>query len=146
MELLSFQDGISFGTQGNASSYFLRGWASPQDHEILTWTVERVAQLQFRAPGGRGPTGCTVRVLPFLGNGAIPFQDANFYLNGLWFGFTRCTELGDVSFALPRDVFNPRQNILSVVIPTAASPASLGQSEDTRVLGLAFASIKFSQS
>ena len=146
MEELSFDDGITFGTQGNAASYFLTGWASPQDHEILTWTVAPVAQLQFRTPGGPGPTNVTIRTLPFLGNGAIPFQDAQFYLNGLWFGFARCTGLGETSFALPRDIFNPRQNVLSIVVPTAASPASLGQSEDTRILGLAFASIKFAQS
>src|SRR4051794_18072095 len=103
MELLSFDDGISFGTQGNASSYFLTGWASPQDHEVLTWTVAPVAQLQFRSPGGRGPSSVSVRMLPFLANGAIAFQEAQFYLNGLWFGFVRCAELGETRFTLPRD-------------------------------------------
>jgi hypothetical protein len=143
MEVVTFEEGIRFGSDGNAERFFTRGWASPQDNPTLTWTVAHVAALSFRVPSTRSSVRVEVQCLPFLGNGAVQHQEGTLYINGLWFGFIKSSSPELHTFELPRDALAARGNLLSVVIPTAISPAGLGISEDTRLLGFAFETISF---
>ncbi len=144
MAELRLAEGIKFGSSGNFSRLEPQGWAQPEENPILTWTTAAVSQLRFAANIPRGRMQIRLVFAPFIAKG-VRYQDATFYLNGLWLGFVRARERTICEFPIPREAWNPRDNILSVVVPGAIAPADLGVGADTRSLGLAFEQMMFKE-
>ena len=137
MQLLNFVTGIDFGAQGNFSEFSPSGFSALPDTNS-TWTEGPTAEILFRVPPLRNNVRFAVEVFPFLGDGALTQQQCWVFFNGLFTHFDTVRMSTELVFTISRDLFNPRVNRLSFVLPDAVSPSELGLTDDLRRLGLAF--------
>jgi hypothetical protein len=137
MQGLDLNVGIDFGARGNLKDYDPVGF-SPEPDTVSTWTEAATAELSFRLPPLRMDLRFTAELFPFLGDGQLPRQDCWVYINGLFVHYQAVTMPLDMTFTAAREVFNPRANRLSFVLPNATAPKELYLGEDLRLLGLAF--------
>jgi hypothetical protein len=137
MQLLNFVTGIDFGAQGNLSEFSPSGFSAQPD-ATSTWTEGPTAEILFRVPPLRNNVRFAIEAFPFLGDGALTQQQCWVFFNGLFTHFEHIRIPGELVFTVSRDLFNPRVNRLSFVLPDAVSPSDLGLTDDLRRLGLAF--------
>ena len=77
----------------------------------------------------------------FLVDRVVPYQ--NVFVCGLFVGFCRFKGYLIKSFLVSRAIISGRSTRLSLTMPTATSPNSLGIGEDLREPGISLASITF---
>jgi hypothetical protein len=145
VQLLDFNVGIDFSSQGNLREFSPVGF-SPLSDDASTWSEQATAGIAFRVPPLRNNLHLTVDVFPFIAEHAgVSEQECWIYLNGLFVQFSRVRERAELSFDLPRDQLALRANRLAFVMPHAASPSELGIGNDIRRLGLAFSRLTVHQ-
>jgi hypothetical protein len=136
---LSEGTAIDFTTK-DADKYLWYGWSIPETES--RWTSGSHATTIFAVDEVR-PFTLKLKMAPFLVPGKLDEQRVKIRYNGtvLTTLSMRDTQLADFSIVLPATL-SYRQNIIEFDIPGAAVPASLGQGEDQRQLGIRVASIE----
>src|ERR1700683_1246989 len=138
---LKLSDAITFGRSGQIRGLDPYGFDLSEDS--MSWTQEEVAG--FSASMAALPSEPVLRLVigatPFIYAGHVARQQFFLFINGLYIGFRTLTVPEKVEFILPRNVVTARGLRFELVIPTAASPKSLGISNDVRKLGIAVSEI-----
>jgi hypothetical protein len=138
---LKLSEAITFGKSGKIRE--LDPYGFDLSENSMSWTQEEVAG--FSATMAALPSEPVLRLVigatPFTYSGHVAQQQFFLFLNGLYIGFRTLAVAEKVEFILPRNVISARGLRFELVIPTAASPKSLGISNDVRKLGIAVSEI-----
>ena len=137
---MKYDEPITFGARGSAKTLSPEGFDFGDD--VTSWTVIQQCSLSVALPIPRQDITLEIDAFPFVTD-KIQAQQLFVYLNGLFVGFHTFTDRHTLKCPIARSAVSSRSTVLSLVIPTAVSPNSLGLSSDLRKLGLAFFSISF---
>jgi hypothetical protein len=124
-----------------ADKYLWYGWSIPEPQS--RWSSGANATMIF-ALNANKPQKLNLRMAAFIVPEKLDEQRVTIRLNGgtLTTLSLRSAELADYSLSLPSNDLRAR-NVLEFHIPSAATPASLGVSEDQRQLGIRVALVEF---
>lgn len=138
--LLQARTHIDF-TSHEADKYLWYGWSIPEPES--RWSSGSNATMMF-ALNEIKPWKLNIRMAPFIAPEKLSEQRVTIRLNGKMVITLplRNAELVDYSFQLSANDLRSK-NILEFHIPGAATPASLGVSEDQRQLGIRIAFVEF---
>ncbi len=126
---------VRFCAAGDGLSALFEGWGQPE--EWGTWSVAKRALLRLRVDGQR-PLDATIRYRPFL-HGEHRRLDIVCCARERKIDEWTCTQAGSAirSVAIPGDAINVDGTLdLEFLILNPQSPAKLGNSNDTRLLGM----------
>ena len=114
--------------------YQLEGWNASEPR--WCWSTEHRATLIF-AVDGPTPQTLRLRLAPYVHPPKLGRQRVRLLLNGQPVGELSAgdTELREYRFNLPAGALRPR-NRLTFELPDAATPASVGDGSDQRILGV----------
>ena len=140
--MLQFNEPITFGPAGTAKELKPSG-LSFDDAGPYSWTIAPMADLEVQLPIARDTISLEINATPFTPEGNISLQQVFVYLNGLFQGFCALEKHETRSIPIVRSALTTRASRLTFVIPTAASPKSIGVGDDIRELGLALNSLTF---
>lgn len=133
---LSF-DQVDFAS-GEAEKFLWFGWSAPDPKS--RWTEEKEAGIVFRVPSEDGQRDLQLRmqVSAFVVPGKLQQQRVAAILNGTLIDELVLTQGEPIerNLKLPATALRP-ENELIFTLPDAASPQSLGLSNDPRKLGIA---------
>ena len=119
-------------TLPEADKYLCRGWSG---HEpSLRWTDKKKAFIVFALDEIKAST-LRIKLAPFLASGKVESQRVKLSLNDQPIDSLVVNGPKDFTFALPQTMLREK-NILAFELPDATSPASLGISPDSRLLGI----------
>ena len=126
---------IFYGEKYNAKKFIKYGFSSPESD--FTWTNDKKAEIIFLLNAAQSDLECTLEYLTFDGN-----QRVMFYVNGQMIADYVSNGESKKSFIIPKESIG-KDGILQLLfeLPNAHSPASMGLSNDTRELALAFKSL-----
>ena len=145
MAILKLNEAVTFGKSGSIRE--MEPYGFDLGEAGISWTQDEVAGFSVGL-GGTVPIDAMLRLnvsgRPFIQPGHIERQQFFVFINGLYVGFRTLTAAAEAQMTLPRNVLSPRGVRIEFVIPTAASPKSLGISEDIRKLGIAITSVSLS--
>lgn len=138
---------IQFGRRGNSLPFQTSGWAMTSA-DMMVWTEGHAASLSIKFPPAENPVGMRANIKPLTTPGKLDSQRVEIYVGGKKAGTWSVTgnKFQDMVLTIPRNLLNQgRETEIRFELPDARSPESLGTGRDTRVLALAFFSIKFEQ-
>lgn len=136
---------INFGQTGNSNQFKNMGWGYTED--TWTWTEGKDSSLVI--PIKTTPKSnltLEMEIYPFLAQGKIENQAINLYVNNnlLWDNI-KINKQGKYKIIIPKEIIKDDEIRIDFNIPEAASPKSLGLSEDERILGLSLKTLKISK-
>jgi lysophospholipase L1-like esterase len=126
--------------QSAAAPLLGEGWSRIEG--AFRWTEGASAEVHFAWPAA-DPPRLHLRLRPFLVPGRLPVQRVVVSLNGVPVRMLRLSvpDPREHPLDLPASALR-RENVLRFDLPDATSPASLGVSEDPRVLAVAVETLK----
>jgi hypothetical protein len=127
---------LMFGAAGNAGPYKLAGWNAPEAEG--TWTDGNTATLSFKVPPSNGQIIFKATLAGFIKPPELPSQPVNVLLNGKQVTHWEIGGKGLVQMAIPGEYLREGELRIDFIMPSAASPKSLGVSIDERRLGMCF--------
>jgi lysophospholipase L1-like esterase len=130
------EDGITLAAP-SAQAYLGQGWGAPEAG--YRWTDGSVATLFFRS-AAPGSGVLRIRLQPFLRPPALARQRVGVELDGTPLGWFALSSAEARELAIPVSG-EARERALTLRLPDARSPASLGEAADLRRLGVAVASV-----
>jgi hypothetical protein len=139
---ISYNEVITFGRNGTAKSLNCSG-IDFSEGEKESWTYAPVAEMDIQLPPARGEVTLHLEATPYVVPDHVAAQNVFIFLGGLFIGYCTFSDYDTKTFMVLRGAIAGRPNRMSLVIPTAASPASLSSSEDMRALGIRLTSIRF---
>jgi hypothetical protein len=137
-----YNESITFGRAGAAKRLNSSGIDFGEDTG-RSWTCAPVAELDCSLSFPRQDVLFEIEASPFIVPGHISIQKMFIFLGGTFVGYSAFTGHAVREFPVNRNAITGRGTRLSLVIPTAVSPSSLGLSEDLRELGIYLSSITF---
>lgn len=129
---------LEFGTPA-VEKYLWYGWSGPEPG--FRWTDGHEAAIVFRANPSKQHK-FRIRAAPFIG-GSVNAQKVTLTLNGERLGEFELTAGQEFELTIPASNLGTN-NVLTFQLPNAASPRSLGLSDDDRLLGLRVEWLEFS--
>ena len=141
--LYSWGGRIEFGFLGNAQPYQTHGWGIPEDG--FTWTKGESASLTIPIVEAPSAVLLKVNLRAALVSGKLPSQRVLIEINGEKVGQWKLNSrrFQDWTLLLPEKVFRGANSVrLTFRTPDSFSPAQLGLSRDSRVLGIAVKNIE----
>jgi hypothetical protein len=139
---ISYDEQITFGLDGLAKMLNPTG-IDFSEHGLESWTVAPVVEMELQFPFNRNDIMMELEITPFIVPPDVPIQTAFIFVGGLFVGFLSISGHTKRSFVIARSMISGRATRLSMVIPTAISPATLRMSDDQRELGLRLTSLVF---
>jgi hypothetical protein len=138
---LKLNETVTFGKTGSVREMDPYGFDLSEPS--LSWTQEEVAGFSVTVASVPmdSPLRLHISARPFIYERNIDRQQFFLFINGLYVGFRTIATAEVIEFVLPRNVLSPRGLRVEFAIPTAASPKSLGISQDVRKLGIAISEI-----
>ncbi|OSS42408.1 putative glycosyl transferase [Desulfurella amilsii] len=135
---------ISFTASGNSQRYIGSGFCNAESWGTWTCAKEVSVSFKFRSEEFKKPMYMKLTIINALVSKDHP-QKFEFYLNEKLIGSKTYTSKDKFPQTIALNINNVAQNENSLVIkiPNAASPKSLGISNDTRELGIGLISIEF---
>jgi len=132
---------LSFGIGGTAAPFKVSGWSG--DEQGHTWTDKSVAVLSFEIDPTNEPLLLRMTLSGLTKEPALPFQPVEVAVNGSKVADWQVSTVSQFSAVIPMDVQRPK-GLLTIEfrIPKATSPASLGMSNDERMLGISVSDLK----
>ena len=121
------------------------GMAGVGPEPDFRWTAANDALIVFEL---EKPVDLVLKIQaePFLVPGRVERQELRVSLNGKFLTTLVLNEQREYDLSLPLQLSDLRQkNVLTLTLPNATSPRSLGLSDDSRHLGIAVHSISFEQ-
>ncbi len=137
---MKYDEPVTFGARGTAKTLSPVGFDFSDT--VTSWTTIQHCSLEASLPIPRQDISLEIDAFPFVTD-SITSQQLFVYLNGLFVGFHTFADRHLLKCPVSRSAISSRSTVLSLVIPTAVSPNSLGLSSDLRLLGLSFFSISF---
>ena len=130
---------LSFKGEGSANRYTVVGFSKNEGY--WTWTDGKCSIMQFdKLVGKYNNLILTIEYKTFNGR-----QPVRIYANDQIVADYDASGAESKTFVLPKEAIGKDNKLLlKFELPGARSPASLGQSDDTREIALAFKSIKIS--
>jgi hypothetical protein len=139
---IRYNEPITFGRSGMARELTCSG-IDFSEAGSESWTCEPVAELDFELPFARQDVSVLIEGAPYLIPGTISVQPVFVFVVGSFVGFANFAGHAVRSFRVQRNVLNGRPSRLTLVMPNATSPASVGAGHDQRHLGIFLSSITF---
>jgi len=132
---------LSFAVDGDAVRHKLRGWAVAEDE--FTWTEGREAVLRFDLPASPSRERMLrIRAGAFC-SANLPAQRIIVSLADQKLGELQVSKTREYTLQIPAKLLiSAARHQLNFSLPDAASPASLGLGDDTRLLGLQLFNLK----
>lgn len=125
---------VKFGNGGDGKRYQVSGWSGTE--QAFTWTDATSAVLVFKIPPTQSALNLRMN-LEGLTAPALPFQPVHVVANGKEIALWEVAEKRDFTAVIPADVSQGADTLtLTLIIPKATTPASLGMNNDTRTLGV----------
>jgi hypothetical protein len=125
---------IGFGKNGDSERFRVSGWSDTEDDK--TWTEGTSATLAFSGL----PEGRALQLRTKIGGLAqppqVPSQPVEVYANGTKIADWTVSDNTELTAPIPANVVKDGALKIEFKTPKAASPKSLGQNEDARVLGI----------
>jgi hypothetical protein len=139
---ISYNEPITFGRLGAARTLHCSGIDFSEDG-FESWTSLPVAEIDIPLPIARQEVLFQLDLAPFIIPDTVPVQSVFIFLGGFFIGYCLLAAPAVREFPIARNMISGRPMRLSLVIPTAKSPGSLGISDDIRELGLHLHSMVF---
>jgi hypothetical protein len=133
---------IRFGQKETIAAYKPTGWAAPDPDFMWTEGAEATLTLPLQKPAGA--LTLSVNATPLLSAPRLTEQRVEVRAGGVLLGTWRLTTGGEYHVTIPAAAVTSGLLRLRFTLPDAATPASLGLSQDSRRLGVAFYSLKIS--
>jgi hypothetical protein len=134
---------INFGQGGQAKRYQVSGWSGTE--QLFTWTDKTTAVLAFKIPPTQSALTLRMSLEGLTGMG-LPFQPVRIEANGREIANWDVSTKQDFTAVIPADVAMASGPLtLTLQIPKATTPASLGQNKDVRTLGVHAFDLEISQ-
>jgi hypothetical protein len=131
----SIGDKINFGTNGNSKPFKVSGWSGAEPN--LSWTEGTVAVLALRISPVTDPLTLKMKAGGFSKEPQIPSQPVEVLVNDEKVADWNVRDLAEYKAPIPAAVSQAGGVItITLKIPKAVSPKSLGTSQDSRLLGL----------
>jgi hypothetical protein len=132
----SIGDKIYFGLDGNSAAFKVSGWSDPEAKH--SWTNSVVSVLAMRLPAWPKPISLKMKLGGLTKDPELPSQPVEVYANDEKIADWNVRELNEYTAPIPPSI-TKNEGLLTITlkIPKAVSPKSLGISEDSRLLGLA---------
>lgn len=139
---VNYNEPLTFGRNGTVQSLETTG-LDFSENDSQSWTIAPVVNIELPLAYQRGGIVMDIEATPFIFPDKVPLQNAFIFMGGLFVGFFSLKGHAIRSFPIAQGGISGRNARLSIVIPTAVSPASLLISEDERELGLHLSSLFF---
>jgi hypothetical protein len=136
---------IDFTSSGNSQKFIDSGFCGAEDWG--TWSCAKEESISFNFKSISELKKPLYMRLKFNSLSTVNHpQKFEFYLNGKLIGSKTCTSQETYPQIITLDISNALQNknTLTIKVPDAATPKSLGINEDTRELGFGLITIEFS--
>jgi hypothetical protein len=133
---------IDFRTGGSALDYAISGWSYPEAD--FTWTQGNRSLIRLPFSGPAVDHALRLRLGPMVRAGAVPHQRITILVN-----FTPVARLilrapGQHELLVPAELLHESGSVqIEFLLPDAISPKALGNSNDTRDLGIWLGSLSF---
>lgn len=127
-----------FGSSGNADKFKLDGWSRAEG--VLTWTDGVEASINLPVSKPYHPVTLKAYFRPYFAPGRVKSQRVNVLVNGRAVGTWTIKRKGfkeHTLVVLPGFFTDPERTVITFQIPDARAPADMGESIDTRRLGIA---------
>lgn len=133
---------IDFSEGGNSELFDFTGISDQE--KTLRWTVGDKATISAQVfDTGMQISKCEVKITAGAYKGGKPKQRFGLEINGELLGWKDCTE-GEYIFDIPLNLIEGVQKLtIGLLTPDAHSPSSVGESNDSRILGLRLNKIEF---
>jgi len=146
---LAFGDKQLFRLGQDLAPFAMDGFGLPE--EGGTWTMSKSVKLTLPiSPEVRGKqASLIVSAIGYIEPSKLPSQVISITIGGKQFGefiFTKPQDLSDLTIELPAEITASESLLLAFDIPNAASPQSLGDGQDVRMLGMFLNSIELKES
>lgn len=127
---------VSFSSGGDAERFQVKGWSGRE--QDYTWTEGTSAVVGLRLRESKLPVTLSVRAAGMNHPPQVPFQPVDVMANGEKIAHWEVAEEATFTATVPAKFLVNPEDVLFVEfqLPGAVSPASLGQSGDSRRLGL----------
>jgi hypothetical protein len=125
---------VSFALGGDSTRFRTSGWAEPEPSG--TWTEGTAASLSFRVEPHRAPLLLVAKLSGHVHAARYPAQQVQLYSYGQHLGVWHVSELGVFTATVPPHLAGSGFLRLDLLIPTAASKADFGISQEQRRLGV----------
>ena len=128
-------DKISFNAGGNSMPYKVSGWSDAETKH--SWTNGVVSVIAMRISPSADPVTLKLKCGGFTKDPEVSSQPVEVYANDEKIADWNVRELADYTAPIPPAI-SKNGGLLNITfkIPKAASPKSLGMSQDPRLLGL----------
>lgn len=136
---------LDFTVGGNAQPLKVSGWSKAENG--FTWSQGTAAIIAARVRPTDSPITMKLKAAGMIKEPELPFQPVEVYINNEKVADLQIGHTNEFSVAIPQG-FTKAGGLLTVTFrtPKAASPKSLGQNEDDRVLGIRLFNLEFGQS
>jgi hypothetical protein len=132
---------IDFREGGNSSPFVIEGWSGQE--KVHRWTDGTQSALAFATPPGDCSYVLQLLLWPFTVPGALAEQRLRVLVNETEIAQFSVARQSFLNCTVPAGLLSHTGSMtVRFLHPDAASPASLGVSDDLRPLGLAFKKIK----
>jgi hypothetical protein len=142
-----FETIISFGSSGNAKSYSLNGWSTPEK-DFIWIEGEKGASLSIPIPSFKGEAlTLSAKMFPHIIPGKIKKQTVEILINGQKAGKWEFTKPGNIekTLLIPKALITTDRNlVISFITPDAAKARDIG-GIDKRILSVAFYNLKIAE-
>ncbi|MEY2494769.1 MAG: hypothetical protein QOJ45_1261 [Verrucomicrobiota bacterium] len=140
----SIGDKIDFGTNGNSQSYKVSGWSGAEPN--FSWTEGIVSVLALRISPVADPLTLKIKCGGFTRNPEVLSQPVEVFANDQKIADWNVRELAEYSAPIPPAI-SQSGGVLTITlkIPKAVSPKSLGAGQDSRLLGLSCLEVSLSR-
>ena len=128
---------IDFRKGGNNDLYLREGWSGQE--QTHRWTTGMQSALALPPPRPEYDGIVEILLWPFTAGPWLTTQDLRVLVNGMELANLSIQRQSFLKFAIPRTAFlESVPTVIRFFHPNAQSPAILGISKDTRLLGFAF--------
>jgi hypothetical protein len=126
---------IDFSSAGNSKPFKVSGWSDAETQQ--SWTNGPVSVLALRISPTADALTLKIKCGGFTKDPDLPTQPVEVYANDEKIADWNVRELSDYTTPIPSAISN-RGGLLKITlkIPKAVSPKSLGMGQDSRLLGL----------
>jgi hypothetical protein len=134
---------VSFGKGGDGKRYQVSGWSGTE--QVFTWTDKTTAVLGFKIPPAQSALTLRMSLEGLTGVG-LASQPVKVEANGKEIANWDVSAKQDFTAVIPAEVAKASETLtITLNIPKAATPASLGQNKDVRTLGVHCFELEISQ-
>jgi len=127
---------ISFGQSGDSELFRGAGWSATEPE--ITWTDGNSAVLSFTGLPAKTSLRLKMTLSGFTNPPELPAQPVEVYANGIKVADWQVGDRAEFTALIPPNATGDGNLLkLELKMPKAMSPKALGQSQDSRLLGVA---------